>query len=346
MRDVALRAGVSIKTVSNYFADYPHMRPETRARVADAVAALDYRINASARSLRAGRSDMIALIVPELDQAYFAELAQEVIDAAEPFGLTVLVETTAGDRQREIDALSGARRQRIDGAIFDPLALGPSDVEHVRTGFPLVIIGERQFDGLADHVLIADLEVARVAMSHLIETGRRRVLMLGGSGHSPSHTAALRRRGCEIALADAGLPFDERYVSAALPWHRRAGAEAVERALADGLEFDAVLGFNDALALGAQWALIEHGLDVPRDIAVVGIDDTQEGRYATPSLTTMSPGRAQIARRSVELLVDRIASPERAFVSVVADFELIRRRSSGRQDHETPLTTPNERPDR
>jgi DNA-binding LacI/PurR family transcriptional regulator len=344
MRDVAERAGVSIKTVSNYFADYPYMRDETRAAVARAVEELDYRVNASARSLRAGRSDMIALIVPELDQAYFAELAQEVIDAAAPFGLTVLVETTSGDRQREIDALSGARRQRIDGAIFDPLALGPADVGHVQQGLPLVIIGERQFDGLADHVLIADLEVARVAMTHLIEGGRRRILMIGGAAESGWHTAMLRRRGCELALADGGLGLDERYVGVEVPWTRAGGAEAVRRAQAAGVEFDAVLGFNDSLAIGAQWALIESGLSVPTDVAVVGIDDTEEARYATPSLTSISPGRAQIARRAVELLVDRIASPERAFVSVVADYELIVRRSSG--PAAPSLRTSDERPDR
>jgi DNA-binding LacI/PurR family transcriptional regulator len=345
MREVAARAGVSVKTVSNFFNDYPHMTDATRDRVAKAVAELDYRVNASARSLRAGRSGMIALIVPEL-QAYFAELAREVIDAAAPFGLTVLVETTSGERDREIAALAGARRQRIDGAIFDPLALGPGDVEHVRSSLPLVIIGERQFDGLADHVLIADVEVARAAMAHLIERGRRRILLLGADRISPSHTAALRRRGCELALADAGLPFDPRLIAVAVPWSREGGAEAVYAALEAGVDFDAVFAFNDVLALGAQFALVESGRAVPGDVAVVGVDDTEDGRFSTPSLTTMSPGRAQIARRAVDLLVDRIASPGRPFVQVTADFELIERRSSGARDTRPTPSTPSERPPR
>ncbi|RKR72924.1 LacI family transcriptional regulator [Frondihabitans australicus] len=327
MRDVAARAGVSVKTVSNFFNDYPHMRPETRARIAAAVEELDYRVNASARSLRAGRSGMIALIVPEL-QAYFAELAQDVIEAAAPHGLTVLVETTSGDREREIEALAGARRQRIDGAIFDPLALGPDDVEHVRTGLPLVIIGERQFDGLADHVLIADVEVARTAMTHLLETGRRRILVVGSARTTPSHTAALRTRGCDLALRDAGLELDPGLIAAAVPWTRAGGADAVTEALGSGTRFDAVLAFNDILALGAQFALFEAGLRVPEDVAVVGIDDTEDARYATPQLTSISPGRAEIARRAVDLLVDRIASPGEPFVQVTVDYELKVRRSS------------------
>lgn len=344
MREVAARAGVSVKTVSNYFNGYPYMRADTKARIEEAVEALGYRLNVTARSLRRGSTGMISLIVPELDQAYFAELAQEVIDAASVFDLTVLVETTSGLRERELEALSGTHRQLIDGAIFDPLALGPADAPHLSGDLPLVIIGERQFEGLADHVLIADEEVAHRAVSHLVETGRRRILLLG-AGDPTTHTATLRRRGSEAALAEAGLPRDERLfarttgwpldagerpLAGTTGWTRDSGARATLDALDRGVAFDAVFGFNDALALGAQWALLERGLDVPNDVAVIGIDDTRDARFAHPTLTTMSPGRAQIARRAVELLVGRIRSPETPgpFVSVTADFELLVRAST------------------
>lgn len=343
MREVAARAGVSVKTVSNYFNGYPYMRPDTKARIEGAVEALGYRLNVTARSLRRGSTGMISLIVPELDQAYFAELAQEVIDAASAFDLTVLVETTSGLRERELEALSGRHRQLIDGAIFDPLALGPADAAHLSGDLPLVIIGERQFEGLADHVLIADEEVAHRAVSHLVETGRRRILLLG-AGDPITHTATLRRRGSEAALVEAGLPRDERLfavttgprgpderpLAGTTGWTRDSGARATLDALDRGIAFDAVFGFNDALALGAQWALLERGLDVPSDVAVIGIDDTRDARFAHPTLTTMSPGRAQIARRAVELLVCRIRGTDdpAPFVSVTADFELLVRAST------------------
>ncbi|GAA4265674.1 LacI family DNA-binding transcriptional regulator [Frondihabitans peucedani] len=329
MRDVAARAGVSVKTVSNFFNGYPYMREETRARIGAAVEELDYRVNVSARSLRRGSSGMISLIVPELDQAYFAELAQEVIDAAAPLGLTVLVETTSYLRERELDALSGVHRQLIDGAIFDPLALGPDDAPDLARSLPLVIIGERQFEGLADHVLIADEEVARRVVEHLLEIGRRRILLLG-AGSPGTHTAVLRRRGSVAALARAGLTPDEALFVEVDGWNRDAGARATARALESGLRFDAVFGFNDALALGAQWELLERGIAVPGDVAVAGVDDTRDARFAHPTLTTMSPGRAQIARLAVELLARRISEPTApdGFVSVTADFELIVRDST------------------
>jgi len=329
MRDVAALAGVSVKTVSNYVNGYAYMRDETRARVAEAVETLGYRLNATARSLRRGRTGMISLIVPELDQAYFAELAQEVIDAAEQHGLTVLVETTSGVRERELEALSGVRRQLVDGAIFDPLALSPTDAPRLAGGLPLVIIGERQFEGLADHVLIADEEVAHRAVTHLIEIGRRRILLLGADSYG-TQTAVLRRRGSEAALTEAGLAADDSLPVPTRGWTRDAGAVAVASVLDAGVRFDAVFGFNDALALGAQWTLLERGFAVPTDVAVMGIDDTRDARFAHPTLTTMSPGRTQIARRAVELLAARIDAPDAiaGFVSVTADFELIRRDST------------------
>ncbi|ROQ39545.1 LacI family transcriptional regulator [Frondihabitans sp. PhB188] len=329
MRDVAVRAGVSVKTVSNFFTGYPYMRPETRARIESAVAELGYRVNLSARRLRTRRTGMISLIVPELDQAYFAELAQEVIDAAAVHDLTVLVETTGGDRVRELAALTGDQRQLVDGAIVDPLALGPDDLPEPGAGLPLVVIGERQFEGLADHVLIADHEVARAAAEHLISIGRRRILVLGASGIA-THTATLRREGVEAALAAAGLPADQELLREVPAWSRDAGAAATAAALDSGLAFDAVLGFNDALALGALYAVLRRGLPVPAHVAVMGIDDTADARFAHPDLTTMSPGRAQIARTAVDLLVARIAdpAPESGFVSVVADHELIVRAST------------------
>lgn len=329
MREVALRAGVSVKTVSNYFNGYPYMRPETRARIEGAVEELGYRLNVSARSLRRGSTGMISLIVPELDQSYFAELAQEVIDHAETFGLTVLVETTSGNRERELEALSGAHRQLVDGAIFDPVALGPDDAPHLAGGLPLVIIGARQFEGLADHVVIADEEVAREAVNHLLERGRRRILLLG-AGSPVNATGLLRRRGSEVALTAAGLESSAELIVEVAGWTRDAGAAAVDAALSAGVRFDAVFGFNDALALGAHWALLERGVAVPGDVAVIGIDDTRDARFAHPTLTTMSPGRAQIAHRAVELLVSRIRDPDsaRGFSSITADFELLVRDSS------------------
>ncbi len=141
MHDVAQRAGVSIKTVSNVVNGYPYIRPGTRERVERAIDELGYRLNVSARNLRARRTGMIALAVPELSLPYFAELADSVIRAADELGFTVLIEQTGASRDRELEVLSGRRRHLTDGLIFSPLALGTDDLDLFTVDFPLVLLG-------------------------------------------------------------------------------------------------------------------------------------------------------------------------------------------------------------
>ena len=143
MQDVAALANVSSKTVSNVLGDYKQVKPETRARVMAAVDELGYQINVAARNLRSGRTRVLGLAVPELSQAYFAELADAVIRAASARGYTVFIEQTSAQRSTEIETIVGMRRYAIDGLIFSPLALGPEDAAYLDVDFPLVVLGER-----------------------------------------------------------------------------------------------------------------------------------------------------------------------------------------------------------
>ena len=130
LHDVARLAGVSIKTVSNVVHEYAHVRATTRQRVLAAIDELGYSPNLSARSLKSGRTGVIGLAVPELSLSYFAELADAVIRSADRHGVTVLIEQTGGDRQREIDLLSSTRRQMTDGLLFSVLGMANDDAEY------------------------------------------------------------------------------------------------------------------------------------------------------------------------------------------------------------------------
>src|SRR5699024_9979920 len=160
-RDVARLADVSIKTVSNVIHDYPHVRPAMRERVQAAIDDLGYRPNFSARGLRSGRTGVIGLAVPELRQNYFAELADDVIAAAESRGLGVIVDQLGGSRQHEVNVLTNGLRQ-TDGLLFSPERLGTEDLELLDyVGFPLVLLGERIFGGPTDHVTMHNVSAAR-----------------------------------------------------------------------------------------------------------------------------------------------------------------------------------------
>ncbi|RXZ44320.1 LacI family DNA-binding transcriptional regulator [Agromyces binzhouensis] len=328
LHDVARLAGVSIKTVSNVINDYPHIRPATRERVERAIAELGYTPNLTARNLRSGRTGAIALAVPDLGLSYFAELAASVIEAAEAAGVVVLVEQTGGDRERELELLRSPRIKLTDGLIFSALGMGQEDAAALDVPYPLVLLGERIFDGPTDHVTMRNVEAARAATEYLLASGRRRIAVLGAHADSEVGSAGLRLRGYREALEAAGAPFDETIVVPATLWHRADGARAMRELLGRERPFDAVFGLNDTLALGAMRVLQEAGLRVPEQVSVMGFDDLEEAEYAIPSLTTVDPGRGWIAQTAVGALVDRIARPGGAPQTRLAEFRIVERESA------------------
>jgi DNA-binding LacI/PurR family transcriptional regulator len=333
LQDVAARAGVSVKTVSNVVNGYVHVRPGTRERVQAAIDELGYRPNLSARSLRSGRSGVIALAVPELDMPYFAELTRFVVQAADGHGLTVLVDQTDGLAERERLVMTGIRGHLIDGLVLSPVATDADELAAAAGQVPIVLLGEKVTQGPVDHVAIDNVAAARAATEHLLDAGCERVAALGDQPDSPqgSGVAALRRQGYEDALAGRGLPLDEGLVVPVDSYRREEGARAVARLLDDGEPPDGVFCFNDTLALGALRALADRGVRVPEDVAVIGVDDVEDGRYAVPSLSTMAPDKQQIASTAVQLLVDRMRGRRDAGPrDVAAGFELVVRESSRR----------------
>ncbi len=331
LKHVAALAGVSVKTVSNVVNGYAHVTDSTRARVQRAIDQLDYRPNLAARQLRQGRSDVIALALPELDLPYFAELARSVIKCAGDKGWTVLIDQTDGLPAREQLVLDGFRGRLIDGLILSPIALGAADLERRRDTTPLVLLGERVFDGPADHVAIDNVAAARAATAHLIQLGRRRIAAIGDQSQPTSQTAHLRVRGFREALAEAGLSARPEWIVPVDRYHRGDGARAMRRLLDLPDPPDAVFCFNDLMAMGALREAHERGVRVPEDVAVVGWDDIEEGRYSTPTLTTISPDKHRIASLAVEFLAARLRSGGEPPREVTAPFTLaVRESTTGR----------------
>ncbi len=311
IHDVARLAEVSIKTVSNVLNDYPHIRPATRQRVLDAIAALDYTPNLTARGLRSGRTGLINLIIPDLRNAYFAELADMVVRAADAQGLSVVIAQSRAERKRELDLLRGPRAQMVDGILFSMQALGERDNEllsQVRT--PMVLLGERILQGPKDHVTMHNTAGAKAATRHLLDQGRRRVLALGAEPGEGVSSAALRLEGYRQGLDEVGVPFDPALVVELSGWYRSTGAAAMRDFLEQRVPFDAVVAFNDVIALGAMRVLQEAGLRIPKDVAVIGFDDLDETRYSLPTLSTVDPGVQEIAEVAVRYLKERIDAPK------------------------------------
>ncbi len=340
LRDVAARAGVSVKTVSNVVNGYVHVSADTRARVEAAVAELGYRPNLSARNLRGGRSGIIALAIPEIGVPYFAELAQQIVTVASSRGFTVLIDQTEGQPDRERQVLEGIRAHLIDGLIFSPLGTSHQELSRRGDTTPLVLLGERGSGGLADHVAIDNVAAAREAVLHLAGLGRGRVAAIGAQYAASGETAHLRLAGYREGLEQAGLPYDAGLVVDVPAFHRLEGARAMARLLDQPEVPDAVFAFSDLLALGALRACHDRGFRVPEDIAIVGFDDIDEGRYSVPSLSTVSPDKEQIARLAVEMLISRFdgdAGAPHETRQYVARHQLIVRESTAGTLASVPL---------
>ena len=229
MREVAKAAGVSIKTVSNVVNDYEFVSDATRAKVHKAIDELGYVINVSARNLRRGSTGIIALAIPDLQLSYFAQLSSLIITEAKKLGLRVIVEPTLYSREGELDALHGSQTAMVDGLIYSPLELGPDDAAEVEVDYPLVLIGERIFTDKVDHIATENVEGAKRATSYLLQTGCKRVAVVGVHPGEEVGSAALRFRGYREALEEAGVPFDPALVVPSIMWHRNDGVEHAAR---------------------------------------------------------------------------------------------------------------------
>lgn len=314
LKDVAERAGVSIKTVSNVVRGAPRVSAATRERVMRAVHELGYRPDPSARRLRTGRSGLIALAVPDLATPYFVELAHHVRAEAAALGLTVLIEETMGDATEELRLATGVGAALLDGVILSPLRVSLDELARVADEFPLVLLGERNYERdqiVADHVLIDNVAAAREATAHLAGLGRTRVAAIGVDRQA-SATSQQRLEGFQTALHGAGLTYDPRLAPAVKDFDRRNGLLAMRSltSLPPGERPDAVFCFSDTLAVGARRALFEAGLDVPGDVAVASIDGSDEALYSSPSLTSVMPDKAGIAALAVKCLAARIGARE------------------------------------
>jgi DNA-binding LacI/PurR family transcriptional regulator len=311
LHDVANRAGVSIKTVSNVLRGVSAKASETVvARVHEAIDELNYRPNLAARRLRTGHSDMIALAVPDLRNPYFAELSAAMITAARAAGLTLLVEVTGGTADQELGAAEGLYDPMIEGVILSPLGLDANRLASRSRRLPLVLLGEREYDGPDDHVRFDNIEASYRVTEHLVQQGYSRIAVIGRQEDPPHATAVKRLMGYKNALHDAGLSYQSRYapILSGAPYGKAMGATAAHSLFTLDERPDAIYCFADVLAFGALRAAHECGLRAPHDFGLAGFDGVDDARFSIPTLTTVAVNFADLANLAVNALVERIGS--------------------------------------
>ncbi|MBD3941801.1 LacI family DNA-binding transcriptional regulator [Microbacterium sp. NEAU-LLC] len=306
LQDVAERAGVSMKTVSNVVRNYAHVSPQMRERVQRAIDELGYKPNVMARRLATGRTGLIALAFADVGIPYFAELARVASRAAQSYGYRVLLEETDATLDGERALMASSEAGLVDGMLFQPSAMSSSEIAQHRSDIPIVLLGETPAPLTIDRVMIDNVAAAREITRHMIEPGRRRIAFVGHEARALSETSRQRILGYQEALQDAGITPDPGLLVATDSVSAADAVDAVRRALDDGLDADGIVCRDDLAALGTLRALQERGIRVPLDVAVTGWDDTRLSAVTFPSLTTVSPDLPALVGRALELLIERI----------------------------------------
>lgn len=323
---VARLANVSIASASRVL-NGKRTNPETHAAVTEAAEAVGYVPNAAARSLRSRRTGQIAFAMPDVGNPVYTAMVAAIQEVARTQGLRLMLHSTGSDVEDELAMVRDLKHRFVDGLILASLYLTDAHATELRdAAVPVVVIGRPTKDMHVDSVRAHSRKGAADAVRHLFEGGRRRIALVNGPEHTVSGSS--RRLGYLDGLRSCGLSRDDRLMGVADDFMTGPGKAATERLLG-GARPDAILCANDLLAAGALAALHARGLDVPDDVALVGMDNTALCEVTWPTLTSVDLGSAERARLAAELLVERIEAPDREPQVVGVEPSLVVRASSG-----------------
>jgi LacI family transcriptional regulator len=330
IRDVAAEAGVSVGTVSNVLNRPEAVAPATRARVEEAIAALGFVRNESARQLRAGRSRTVGLVVLDVANPFFTDVARGVEEAVAAEGLAVVLCDSAEQADREQRYLDLLEEQRVQGILITPVEGVGTRLRQLRQrGMPVVLVDRWASTRSFCSVSVDDVYGGELAATHLVDRGHQRIAFVGGPFGIKQ--VADRHEGARRVLAAAGLPEAAlvRVETAALNFSsgRAAGAQIAE--LPAGRRPTAAFCANDLLALGMLQEMTRRQLRVPGDLAIVGYDDIDFAGAAAVPLSSVRQPRDDLGRAAAELLIEETAEDRRhSHRQLVFEPDLIVRASS------------------
>ncbi|MEW9531465.1 LacI family DNA-binding transcriptional regulator [Microbispora sp. NPDC049125] len=308
IKEVAARAGVSPGTVSNVLNRPEKVAPPTRERVERAVRELGFVRHGSASSLRAGHSRTIGLSVIDIGNPFFTDIAAGVEEVASELGYAVILGNSAGDLSKEERNLLVLAEQRVRGVLITPSGEDPAPLERIRErGIHLVLVDHPAHRHDQCSVAVNDVAGGSMAVAHLLGRGARRLAYV--SGPLSIRQCQDRLAGARQAVRQAGLDPAVALTELSLPaLNARYGQQAAAELLGSGLP-DAVFCANDLLALGLLRGLLQAGVRVPDDVALIGYDDIDFAAASAVSLSSIRQPTHRLGRIATRLLLDECDNP-------------------------------------
>lgn len=312
VKDVAELAGVSWTTVSNVIHNHPHVRPATRRRVEDAIRTLGYQANAAGRQLRQGRSGTIALALPRIASAKAALLIESMVKQAEELGWGVVLEPTFSNKSVERKIIQGTTSRTVDGVVLLPSAISGREIARHHLGIPLVLVGGGVAGAGVDHIGIDFDTAAAKIVDHLVSTGRESIAFLGHNLGQSDLTGAAQLAAIARIMLRLPNGLGAGHVFSASGDTREAGYRTIVTNRSNLNHVDALVCSNEDLAIGVINGLIEMGISIPRDVAVVGWDGGDESKFFIPSITSTHCDVAELAKVTLNALDGRINGDDAA----------------------------------
>ncbi|NVJ87083.1 MAG: LacI family DNA-binding transcriptional regulator [Algoriphagus sp.] len=335
IKDIARELNVSSSTVSRALKDYPGISDETKRKVKELAAKLNYRPNAIALSLRKSRSFTIGVIIPEVVHFFFSTVISGIEEVANSRGYNVILTQTNEKYDRERSSIETMLSNQIDGFLVS-YSKETQDFDHFSNlldqGYPIVFFDRVPQIPKAINVMVDDYRGAYDAVSHLIRQGYKRIIHLAG----PKNLAISKERirGYRDALTDHGIEVDESLiVECPLGTDTESRKITTEILKSDSVRPDAFFGNNDMAAVGAMLACKDAGLQIPNDVGIVGFSNWQFCSMIDPGLSSVAQPGFQMGAKATEILLDIIEKkldPEQITESVTLPTELLIRKSSVR----------------
>lgn len=324
--DVAREAGVSMATVSRVVNNNPNVKPQTRKKVFEAIEKLGYRPNAVARGLASKKTTTVGVVIPDISNSIFAEVARGIEDIANMYHYNIILCNADKKKDKEIRVINTLLEKQVDGLLFMG---GVVTDEHIRafqtSTVPIVLCGTTVDNGEIPSVDIDHEAAAYDAVNMLIEEGHRRIGMISGTLQDPA-TGYARYNGYRRALENAGIPVREELVRLG-NYRYESGAEAMSYFLGLAERPTAIFAATDEMAIGAIHAIQDHGLKVPDDVSVISIDNIRMASMVRPQLTTVAQPMYDIGAVSMRLLTKLMNKETVEETKVVLPHEIIRRKT-------------------
>jgi LacI family transcriptional regulator len=302
--DVAKRAGVSPATVSRVLQGAKNVRPDTRAKVEQAIGELGYVPSAVAQSLRSKRTRSIALVLPDITNTFWTTVARGVEDIAQRHGYSILLCNTDENLAKQSQYLDVLIRQQVDGVVIAPFDSDGQHLDKLRERSIPTVVVDRRVDGWdVDSVTSDSVAGSRALVQHLLSLGHERIAVL--SGPASTSTAEDRIAGYCMALDEAGIPLDRKLIRRG-EYRALSGEELTLELLDEGLAVSAIFAANNAIAMGVMDAVAKRGLRIPQDIALVCFDDLPNTSHIFPFLTVVAQPVYDLGVNAAQLLLSRL----------------------------------------